>query len=373
MKKYLSILGALLMGAFVFTSCSEDEETVNTEKTDAVKWTVAVVNSGNQNQKIDGSLTCYNASTKEASQGVFAQVNGRSLGLTANDGVVYGSKLYLVVDNENTIEVVDASTMKSVRQISTVALLGEQEGVSPRHIVARDGKVYVDTYGGYVAAIDTATYTLVKKYKVGSFPEGMAFMEDTLFVANSDYGQGENASISGIDVTTGIIKNIVHPVIKNPTSLAVVGKELYVVDGDVYDPTTWEITSQGGLRVIHGNSAGSIMMGETAMGANLITAYNGKIYLVAEAYTAPKCMIFDPVAETLQTLPAEGLVSANGIAIDPQAKTLYILSYNKKEGEQWADYNAPGFCNCYDLEGKLLDSFATGVGPTAIVLNATVR
>src|SRR3712207_7844774 len=91
---------------------------------------------------------------------------------------------------ENTIEVVDKTTFKRIKQIKTTELLGADEGKSPRHIVSGYGKVFVSTYGGVVAEIDTVNYSLAKKYTVGKYPEGMLLNGNNLLVANSNYAQG---------------------------------------------------------------------------------------------------------------------------------------------------------------------------------------
>ena len=65
--------------------------------------------------------------------------------------------------------VLNPKTFKEITKISTTALLGEAEGVNPRHMTAHGSKVYVSTYGGYVAEIDTVAFNMTRSFKVGSF------------------------------------------------------------------------------------------------------------------------------------------------------------------------------------------------------------
>ncbi len=374
MKKYLSILAALLTGCFVATSCTDDEEDTKTQETSQTTAGVYVICSGNMSSQIDGSLTYfdYSAQQNNPQQGAFQQANGRSLGLTANDGVIYGSKFYIVVDNERTIEVIDSQTKKSLAQIKTMDLLGEK-GVSPRHIVAHGGYIYVDTYGGVVAAIDTTNYALVTSYEVGSYPEGMAIIDNTLYVANSDYGTGVNPSISAIDLSTGKTETYTHNEINNPTSIVAIGNTLYIIDGDVYDTTTWEITKPGGLRKMENNAVGTVMVGETAMGANQIAAKGDSLLIVTDAYTdEAKLNILDTKTSQVSTMTLPNFGNVNAIGVDPISKEVFALCYTKPEGSQWADYSAPGICNSYNLANGRKNTnhcFQTGVGPTAIVFN----
>ena len=68
---------------------------------------------------IPGNLSYIDYTTGESTTNAFAEANGISLGTGANDGLVYGSKMYIVVDGSATIEVVDRNTLKSIKQIKT--------------------------------------------------------------------------------------------------------------------------------------------------------------------------------------------------------------------------------------------------------------
>lgn len=106
MKKYLLGLAVLLMGTAVMTSCSDDNDGPETYLQE-YSTGAYVVNSGNMYNKIESSLTAIDYASSTATQKVFKAANGRSLGNTANDGIVYGNKIYLAVDQSNTIEVID--------------------------------------------------------------------------------------------------------------------------------------------------------------------------------------------------------------------------------------------------------------------------
>ena len=122
-----------------------------------------------------------------------------------------------MVDGEHKVFVTDANTLKLINTIDMTsdAMLGAEGGAHPRRITGDSGKVYVSTYGGYVAAIDTVSFSLKQKYQVGSYPEGLVVSNGTLYVANSDYGMGQNPSISKIDL------RLLLPVISSITSTMV--------------------------------------------------------------------------------------------------------------------------------------------------------
>ena len=377
MKRHLLSLAVLLAATTLFVSCEVDEEGNIVPKTYMADYSesVFVINSGNMYNNIPGSLTKYSTLGNYHETDIFASTNGRSLGATPNDGIVYGSKLYIAVDGENRIEVCDANTLKALTPINTVELLGENEGKSPRHLLAIDGKVYVTTYGGVVAAIDTTTFKLSKKYTVGAYPEGMAYANGKLYVANSSYGDGTAPSLSIITLATGQVETLVDDAIKNPSTVLALNGAIYVMEGDLYDWTTWDIISAGGLRKVTGKTVEHIYDSGMAMGSNQMAAYKDKIYMIKDAYTHPICLVYDTTDGTITDLELDGLVAANAINLDPITGEIYVLSYAKNyEVTDYtaADYNAPGFCNRYNNEGTLTATFGVGVGPTAIVFKPGV-
>ena len=79
-----------------------------------------MLNSGDWKSN-NSSLTKYDFETGAVVQNYFELQNGRCLGNTANDIIVYGSKMYIAVSGESTVEVVSLDA-ESVKQIEcTVA------------------------------------------------------------------------------------------------------------------------------------------------------------------------------------------------------------------------------------------------------------
>ncbi|MBS5614189.1 MAG: hypothetical protein KHX29_09120, partial [Prevotella buccalis] len=141
MKKYLLSFAVLLMGMAMFTSCSEDEEDVTPGPTPMKMKTtgIYVINQGNEYAKISGSITGISTKKWNATQNFFELANGRKLGMTPNDAIIYGSRMYIAVSAEGTVEVLDKNTMKSVKQVKITDLLGSKEGYYPRHLASAYG------------------------------------------------------------------------------------------------------------------------------------------------------------------------------------------------------------------------------------------
>lgn len=380
MKKYLLGLAVLLMGTAVMTSCSDDNDGPETYLQE-YSTGAYVVNSGNMYNKIESSLTAIDYASSTATQKVFKAANGRSLGNTANDGIVYGNKIYLAVDQSNTIEVIDKKTKQSIKQIKTTDLLGKAEGAEPRHIIADGGKVYFTTYGGYVAAVDTTDFALQKKWKVGNSPEGLVFGNGNLYVANSNYAAG-GGNISCINLSNGKVETKNIEGVNNPTSIYYASNVLYVLDNPVYGPAPdYAATGENALRAVSfaegksqkvadGNYAVCVTPGATT---RMQAAHPYFYVLNAPFGGTPSVSVFtagstQPQALTLSEMP----VSPCGIFADPLNGHIFVLSY--KMGDKGTpDYNGNGYVVEYDRAGQKQHEYETGVGSCAMFFDSAYK
>lgn len=380
MKKYLLGLAVLLMGTAVMTSCSDDNDGPETYL-QVYSTGAYVVNSGNMYSKIESSLTAIDYASSTATQNVFKTANGRTLGNTANDGIVYGNKIYLAVDQSNTIEVIDKKTKQSIKQIKTTELLGNAEGAHPRHIIADGGKVYFTTYGGYVAAVDTTSFVLQKKWQVGSYPEGLVIGNGNLYVANSNYGAG-GGNISCINLSNDNVETKNIEGVNNPTSIYCASNVLYVLDNPVYGPAPdYAATGENALRAVSftegrsqkvadGNYAVCVTPGATT---RMQAAHPYFYVLNAPFGGTPSVSVFtagstQPQALTLSEMP----VSPCGIFADPLNGHIFVLSY--KMGDKGTpDYNGNGYVVEYDRAGQKQHEYETGVGSCAMFFDSAYK
>ncbi len=111
----------------------------------------------------------------------------KELGDVGNDLLVYGSKLYAVINCSHKVEVMDAKSCSRLAQIDIA---------NCRYMTAANGKLYVSSYigpigidpnsqQGAVYEIDTTTLAVAGKVTVGYQPEELAIVEDNLYVVNS--------------------------------------------------------------------------------------------------------------------------------------------------------------------------------------------
>src|SRR4051794_7678240 len=92
--------------SILFSACKKDK-TVDPD-IPAANQGIYILSQGLINSN-NSSLGFYNELNKEMNQDIFNQVNMRGLGDTGNDIQLYGSKLYVVMNVSNTVEVMDAS------------------------------------------------------------------------------------------------------------------------------------------------------------------------------------------------------------------------------------------------------------------------
>lgn len=380
MKKYLLGLAVLLMGTAVMTSCSDDNDGPETYLQE-YSTGAYVVNSGNMYSKIESSLTAIDYASSTATQNVFKAANGRTLGNTANDGIVYGNKIYLAVDQSNTIEVIDKKTKQSIKQIKTTELLGNAEGVHPRHIIADGGKVYFTTYGGYVAAVDTTSFALQKKWQVGSYPEGLVIGNGNLYVANSNYGAG-GGNISCINLANDNVETKNIEGVNNPTSIYYASNVLYVLDNPVYGPAPdYAATGENALRAVSfaegksqkvadGNYAVCVTPGATTR-MDVVRPYFYVLNAPIGGTSSVSVLVAgstQPQALTLSEMP----VSPCGIFVDPLNGHIFVLSYRLGDSG-YADYNGNGYVLEYDRAGQKLHEYETGVGSCAMFFDSAYK
>ena len=375
MKKYLLSFAVLMMGTALFTACSNDDDEPVIKPVD-VSNGMFLVGSGNKKAGIDGNLSYIDYTKGTVTSNAFQLANGKSVGKTANYIMTYGNKLYIVVDAEATIWVCDKQTLKVQKQISTTALLGDKDGVSPRAAVGKDGLLYFACYGdsynggnGIVAAIDTINFAKQKTFAVGSYPNGVTLCSGYLFVTNSDYGNNVKPSLSKIDLTNGTVSEIKDAAITNPMEILTVGNDVYYLDYGTYDEN-WNQTGAGVRKVALDGKVTKVVDG-TAMCTD-----GKKIYTVNAPYggSGTNYLIYDTATGATTSWEPADVFSPAVIAADPVTGNIFIVSYQKNPDTGYAGYALPSYTNQYDATGKFVKKYeATATGPISVVFNTGVK
>ena len=154
-------------------------------------------------------LDLLNTASSEYTQNIYTIANPsvvKELGDVGNDIKIYGSKLWIVVNCSNKVEVCDARTC--VRQ-------GQVNIPNCRYLAFDGGYAYISSYVGPVQVdanaqigrvykVDTLTLEIVGQVEVGYQPEELAVVGKKLYVANSGGYRVPNydTTVSIIDLDT---------------------------------------------------------------------------------------------------------------------------------------------------------------------------
>jgi hypothetical protein len=372
MKKILLSFAVLMMGTFLFTACDDDDDNVKQPVAVDVSEGLFIVGSGNTRSNIDGNLTYINYANGTSTLNAFQKVNGKSLGKTANFALVYGQKLYIAVDGENTIWVCDKNTLKTIKQINTVELLGETNGISPRAMIGYNDQLLFSLYGngekGLVAAVDTVNFQLRATYPTGRYTDGITIAGNYLFAANSSYGDGTAPSITKCDLKTGNTQILTGSDITNPMHMLTVGNDAYFLDYGEYDES-WNQVGAGVRRVTQDGTVTRVIDG-TAM------CTDGKrIFTVNAPFGGSETtyLIYDTTTGQTKSWTPSDIFSPAAIAADPVTGDIFVISYSKNEDTGYPGYNLPSYVNQYGADGSFKKRYDCGVGPISIVFNTGVK
>ena len=349
MKTCVKIL-LLSAAMFSFVACSDDDNSQPTPP-DAEKGNVMyVLNSGDWKSN-NSSLTRYDASTGETVQGYFELQNGRGLGNTANDMIVYGSKMYIAVAGESTIEVATLGA-KSLKQIEC--------GAQPRYLAAYGGKVYATYYDGHVARIDTTSLVVDAKVKVGRNPEQLAVCGNRLFVANSG-GMDYNTEI-GYDNTVSVIDLVSFcevdkiEVALNPANVVSTGDGVFVASyGNYADvPSALQYISKGGVQSV---------LPDACRQMTEICYNSGTLYGFLSQYDAN----WNATITYISYNPSTGAVDTPWIKEEQKPVPYKVCAVGEYVCVTASDYMNDGDVYLYDTDGMLVSKFSAGLNPVKAV------
>ncbi len=220
----------ILMLTVVVASCRDDEVVVyptdepTNEVTTGSLAGMYVLNEGNMGSN-KATLDYLDLKTGVYSRNIYPSRNPNQvleLGDVGNDIKVYGSKLWMVINQSNKVEVASAATAVSQ---------GHVDVPNCRYLAFSGGYAYVSSYVGpingtsvlgQVYKVDTTSLQVVGRCTVGYQPEEMAVLGGKLYVANSGgysamQGMGYDRTVSVVDLnslqverTISVAPNLFH-------------------------------------------------------------------------------------------------------------------------------------------------------------------
>lgn len=341
----------MVMVFLLFSCKKEDPEPV---VVDQLSNGMLVLNEGLFQQN-NSSVSWISFSSGSVLNGFFETKTQRALGDTGNDMERYGGKIYIVVNVSSTVEVLDAKTFTSLKQIQM-----QEGGVSkqPRALAFANGKAYVTCYDGFVDVIDTNSLNVIQRIPVGLNPEGLAVSGNFLYVANSG---GLNTPT--MDSTVSVIDLNTH----SETERITVGLN----PGDV------TIDNEGDIYVIRRGNYGSVpsrmvridgqdhnVVETLSFDASGISEMGTKFLVSYYNFSTSQSSIglFNPLTESMETPDFVDL---------SQVSTLYGVQYHPSTNRIYCldamNFTNSGYVRMYSSSGSYITSYHVGLNPSKIV------
>lgn len=166
------------------SSCSNtDDDTTPVNPDEKYLSGFFITNEGSFG-KIPGSVSHLSADFNTVSNDIFKAANSRVLGDVVQDLIVYGDYVFVIVNNSNTIEVVNKKTFQSVHTIT--------EGLStPYYGAITNNKLYVTSlYDATVSVFNAETFAFIKKIELNHAAANIVATNDYVYAANGFYSGG---------------------------------------------------------------------------------------------------------------------------------------------------------------------------------------
>lgn len=303
-----------------------------------------------------GQPDTWNTATGKSND-CFEKVNGRRLGDTANDIILYGGRLYIAVNVSSTIEILDAATCRSLTQIP---MSRDGKPSEPRYMTGHEGYVYVCSFDGTVTRIDTLTMQADATVTVGRNPDGICCTAGKLYISNSgglDFDTPDS-SVSVIDLATFTeIKRI--DLRQNPGSIYAYGNSVYVVSRGIYDEETNNYDSR-----LHRIDTGSDQVTDTYNIPILkMDLHDGKAWFYGYG-SGGTIQVLD--LESGEIIDSDFITDGTrierpyDIRVEPTSRKVYVCDA--------ADYVTPGSLFCFAPDGHLLYRIQNiGINPNSII------
>ncbi len=342
-QKLLSLLSFLIL--ITIFSCKKNGSPTNV--TPPVTTGVYTLNQGIYQQN-NTMLTYYDFSSATPTTDFFKNVNGFGLGDTGSDFIVYGGKIYIVMNVSGYLAVADAIGAK-FRDTIDFKNAGVNRG--PENIVGFGSNVFVSSTDGTVAVIDTSSLTISKFITVGSNPAQMAVSGNNLYVSNTGgFSASYDSTVSIIDLTS-LTETGKITVGLNPGCIASDNS------GNIYVACTGDYNTVIPRLVKVNTSTNAIVFSADSAVGN-IRYYNNSLITTGGYLGSTNVGVLSPedFSAIRSSFISDGttIVNPYGLDVDPSTGDVYVGDAK--------DYISSGTVYCFDKTGKKKFSFSTNPG-----------
>lgn len=339
---------AFIASILFFSSCEKNTEKPRGEFSAGV----FIVNEGNFGSA-DGTITFYEPNSGEVKQDIFGTANDqRALGDVVQSITISGEYAYVVVNNSNKVEVVEADNFKSVYTLEDVEL--------PRYMIMHSGLGFLTEWvsfsqTGRVSVINLNNRDIQKRITTGFGAEGLLIQNGKLYVTNSFTNTVSVINLTALEVTRTI------EVGQSPGAL-VADKDgkVWVICGGGYD-ANFSPLNDGAFYKINPNTdvvESSIPINTNVSAKMAINKNKDIIY-----YYRGKSIFALPISASIA--PSTALITEN------EAVGFYGIGFNDTEEIIYASdakgFVANGEVYRYNTNSARINTFAVGRGPNGFV------
>jgi YVTN family beta-propeller protein len=337
-----------LLSAAVLVGCNPDKETGP-----SIPGSPGVfVLSEGQFGKGDGTVSAFGTSSKTLLVDAFGTINNSAmLGDVIQDMGLANGRGYVCVNASNKVEVVDASTFKSIATIRNIRQPRYFASTSAArgYVTAWRGP-YTSYQPGKVMVLDLYSSTVIDSITVGRNPEQLLAFNGMLYVPNS-----YDNTISVIDAATNKVTSTVTVTAGPKTVVADQAGNLWALCSQPYGATSTPLASL--VRFAAGSTTAQLTLPFASSGASQLRISPDKTQLYY-SYGGAEYKL----STTATALPTTPFIrrSFNGFGIDPRDNTIYgAISTGYTTNGRFVRYLAAG--------GAAIDSFTVKVGPNGFV------
>lgn len=379
MFKHIKFAALALLLSAGFAACSDNDDPQPSPNPDPVipvrgEGGMYVINQGNQGSKLASTIDFLSVDGTANVNSMFQTANNQALGSTAQKPIIYGSKMYIPMYDNNLVWVADANTMKIVAKIETN---------EPEAVCGSEGYVFVNNNDGYVTRVDTTNFA-ASQIEVGPNPAslGITAYEGKVYVSISDgynynnkdpkdnYANGKKVAV--IDAKT-FTKEQDIAVGLNPGQITTdaYGNVFVVCLGNYADVASevWKIDHATGVASKFCNGTHIATRGAQNRGSRAQAAEDA-LYVINSVtdWTTYTTTLTSTVYSTItgavaieSFLPSDNQPAAiSAIDINPSTGDVYVCS-------DATDYTSPGYINVYNANGTFLRRLSAGVHPYGVV------
>lgn len=351
--------------ALLLIGCVADPQPENRDDLFDADRAAVILNEGLWRMD-NASLTLYEPESDRTVQGWFASVNpGERIGDTGNGLHVRGDRLYVVLSESETIEVIELPSGLSLGRLHLPT------GCSPRAVT------FADEATAWVSCLDDdAVYRWdptrleeTGRYGVGPAPEGVAVAAGRLFVANSGLG-----ALRSDEEGAGVVA-VLDAITGAPVGTVDVGGNLgrlWYLPGTGYlylqvsatlpdttrgsivelDPVTLEVRRRWRVPGLWAATVDPVATEAFAMTHRGLYRMDLSESNFTNDPTPPELLIPGPFSTLTDEVP-------HSLGVDPVTGQIYV-------GMARGYFQAPGRVDRYGRDGTLLGSFDVGLNPVAI-------